>query len=157
MNKIGVMLGDLGASQLSYNIVTNLNEECAKSKSDFVAFIENITNHIIPPNFAVMGINEIWSFDGTLIATSASTALHLSKSANPANKFFYVWDLEWMRPHGKDFQYMVTAFNNPQVKLIARSSEHALAIKNYCNRDVSGVVEDFNIQQLYEVINNVSN
>ena len=58
---------------------------------------------------------------------------------------------------GKDFQYMVTAFNNPQVKLIARSSEHALAIKNYCNRDVSGVVEDFNIQQLYEVINNVSN
>ena len=43
MNKIGVMLGDLGASQLSYNIVTNLNEECAKSKRDFVAFIENFS------------------------------------------------------------------------------------------------------------------
>ena len=157
MNKIGVMLGDLGASQLSFNVVTKLNKECEKSNNDFVAFVENITNHIIPPSFAIMGVNEIWSFDGTLVATSASTALHLSKATNPANKFFYVWDLEWMRPNGKDFQYMVRAYNNPNVKLIARSPEHALAIKNYCNRGVHGIVEDFNMEQLYEVTNNVSN
>jgi hypothetical protein len=157
MQKIGVMLSDLGASQLSFNVVTKLNEECEKSNNDFVAFVENITSHIISPNFAIMGINEIWSFDGALIATSASTALHLSKATNPANKFFYVWDLEWMRPHGKDFQYMVKAYNNPSVNLIARSSEHSLAIRNYSNRDVCGVVEDFNIKQLYEVINNVYN
>ena len=62
-----------------------------------------------------------------------------------------------MRPHGKDFQYMVRAYNNPSVNLIARSSEHALAIKNYCNRDICGVVEDFNMKQLYEVVSNVSN
>jgi hypothetical protein len=68
-----------------------------------------------------------------------------------------LWDLEWMRPHGKDFQHMVKAYNNPNVNLIARSSEHALAIRNYSNRDVCGVVEDFNIKQLYEVINNVYN
>lgn len=157
MNKIGVMVGDLGASQLSYNVVKKLNDQCKNSKDDFVAFIENITNFVVQPAFAVLGVNEIWSFDGVLIATSVSTASHMIKAVNPSQKYFYVWDLEWMRPHGHDFQYNVKAFNDPSIQLIARSHDHALAIKNYCNRDVAGIVDDFNIDQLYEVIGYVSN
>ena len=156
MNKLGVMLGDLGASQLAYNVVKSLNDECKKNEGDFVAFVENISNFVVQPAFAVMGVNEIWSFDGVLIATSVSTSAQMINSVNASQKYFYVWDLEWMRPHGHDFQYNVKAFNDPSIQLIARSVDHALAIKNYCNRDVAGIVTDFNINELYEVIGHVA-
>ena len=155
MNKIGVVLGDLGPSQLSYYVVKNLNQKCEETaKDDFVAFVENISTHILEPDFGIMNIGEVWSFDGVLIATSVSTALQIIGSVNSAEKYFYVWDLEWMRPSGHDFQYTVKAFNDPKIKLIARSEEHAKAIKNYSNRNVIGIVDDFNIEQLYKVIQN---
>ena len=69
-------------------------------------------------------------------------------------KYFYIWDLDWHRQNGRDFEYTIQAYNNPQLNLIARSSSHAKAIKNYCNRDVCGVVDNFNIDQLMGVINN---
>ena len=110
-----------------------------------------MTGTVIQPQFATMGINEIWSFNGPIIATSVSTALSLLKSHSATKKYFYVWDLEWTRPHGHDFLYNIKAFKN--INLIARSDEQAEAIKNYCNIDVSGIVEDFNLQELYKVTN----
>ena len=47
---------------------------------------------------------------------------------------------------------MIQAYNNKGVDLIARSEDHAKAIKNYCNRDVCGIVTDFNMDQLMEII-----
>ena len=70
----------------------------------------------------------------------------------PSKKFFYVWDLEWARQHGKEFDYIVKAYSNKEVNLIARSDDHAKAIKNYCNRDVCGIVPNFNMDQLMEII-----
>lgn len=155
MNKIGVVLGDLGPSQLSYYVVKNINQRCeTTAKDDFVAFVENISTHILEPDFGIMNIGEVWSFDGVLIATSVSTALQVIKAVNSAEKYFYVWDLEWMRQSGHDFAYTVKAFNDPKINLIARSEEHARAIKNYCNREVIGIVDNFNTEQLYKVIQN---
>ena len=160
MNKTGVMLGDLGASQLSFNVVNKLNEECEKSNDDFVVFVENISNHIIPPNFAIMGVNEIWSFDGILIATSASTSLHMAKSASPAKKFFYVWDLEWMRRNTTKARFGNLGYSpyapyiSPHLELICRSRHHADIIENNFNRKVKYIVDDFNIEQIMEITNN---
>ena len=50
---------------------------------------------------------------------------------------------------------MVQSFCIDDVKLIARSEDHAKAIKNYANRDVHGIAENFNTEQLMEIINNV--
>ena len=98
-----------------------------------------------------MSLNEIWNFNGVLVSTNINTTLALKKCFAPSKKIFYVWDLEWTRPHGHDFLYNIKAFKN--INLIARSDEQAEAIKNYCNIDVSGIVEDFNLQELYKVTN----
>ena len=82
-----------------------------------------------------------------------STALSMEKCFAPKNKLFYIWDLEWTRQHGKDFEFIVQAFTDPNIKLIARSEEHAKAIKNYCNRDVENIVNDFNLDKLVRIIN----
>ena len=151
--KIGISVNDLIPSQLSYYLTKNINEKCSDSVDhDFVIFFENLSGKITEPNFGMMNTTEIWSFQGHLITTSISTTLTAIKSMSPSEKYFYVWDLEWLRDRGKNFEYNIPAFIDKDIKLIARSETHAKAIKNYCNRDVIGIVEDFNLDQLIGVI-----
>lgn len=152
-NQIGFLVEDTLASQLSFNLIKNINDYSKDGSDDFIVFFENATSNVITPNFALMSINEIWNFDGSLFATSVATALSMQKSFAPKRKFFYVWDLEWTRPHGKDFEFVMRAFSDKNIKLIARSDEHAKAIENYCNRDVSDIVSDFNIKKLARIAN----
>ena len=152
--QIGVLLEDLSASQLTFYVIKNINDYLEKSDIDFVEFFQNSTASMITPRFSTMSVSETWSFSGTVIATSVSTALSIQKTCIPAKKYFYVWDLDWHRRGGQDFEYTIQAYNNPELNLIARSSSHAKAIKNYCNRDVCGIVDNFNIDQLIGVINN---
>ena len=151
--QIGFLIEDTSASQLSFNLIKNLNEYSKDSQDDFVVFFENSTASVINPNFSLMSSNEIWSFAGSLFATSVATAMSMQKCFAPKNKLFYVWDLEWTRRHGRDFELAIQVFSDPNIDLIARSKEHAKAIENYCNRNVSNVVNDFNIEQLMRIIN----
>ena len=151
--KLGVMLEDTSANQLSYFAIRNLNFATNNNKdNDFVVFFENATPNVIQPAFACMNSSEIWNFDGVLISTTATNTLLSINAIAPEKKFFYVWDLEWARPHGKGFDYMIKAYINTEVSLIARSDDHAKAIKNYCNRDVCGIVPNFNMDQLKEIV-----
>jgi len=153
--KIGILVTDLVPSQMSYFLTKNINEVCSENISnDFVVFFENLSGKVIEPAFAMMNMTEVWSFEGCLITTNISTTLTAIKSMSPSEKYFYVWDLEWLRDHGKNFEHNITAFVNEEINLVARSESHAEAIKNYCNRDVVGIVEDFNINQFIGVIEN---
>lgn len=151
--QIGFLIEDTSASQLSFNLIKNINEYSKNSHDDFVVFFENSTASILNPNFSLMSSNEIWSFEGSLFATSVATAMSMRKCFAPKNKLFYVWDLEWTRKHGKDFEFIIQIFADPSINLIARSKEHATAIENYCNRSINNIVNDFNIEQLVRIIN----
>ena len=124
--QIGIIVDDLSASQLSYYLIKNINEFLEDSLDDFVVFFEN----------------------------SISNTLSMLKSFSPERKIFYVWDLEWLRQHGKEFENTVKAFTDNNVTLVARSKEHALAIENYCNIKIKHIVEDFNIKKLIRIIDN---
>ena len=151
-NKIGIILEDLSASQLSYYVIKNINEYVGSDNYDFVIFFENSATSILQPDVSIMSINEIWGFDGALISTSISTTLSMINTF-AKSKYFYVWDLEWARRHGKDFHYLIQAYNNKDVELIARSKEHALAIENYCNRKVDHVTNNFDLKKIVRIIN----
>ena len=56
-----------------------------------------LLSNIIEPNFATMSMSEIWNFNGALISTDVSTSLSMNKCFAPKAKYFYVWDLEWIR------------------------------------------------------------
>jgi len=152
-NQIGFLIEDTSASQLSFNLVKNINNYIKDNDDDFVVFFENSTSNILTPNFALMSVNEIWSFKGSLFATTVSTALSMQKCFAPKNKMFYVWDLEWTRESGRDFEFIIQAFTDENTKLIARSKEHAKAIENYCNRKVKHIVNDFNIEKIVRITN----
>ena len=152
-NQIGFLIEDTSASQLSFNLVKNINNYIEDNGGDFVVFFEDSTSNVLTPNFALMSVNEIWSFKGSLFATTVSTALSMQKCFAPKNKMFYVWDLEWTRENGRDFEFIIQAFTDENTKLIARSKEHAKAIENYCNRKVKHIVNDFNIEKIVRITN----
>ena len=85
---------------------------------------------VIEPFFGVMNLQELWGFDGIAIATSVSSCLSLSNTQSPIKKFFYVWDLEWSR-NRSSYDQGIQAFLKEDINLIARSEDHAKAIKNY--------------------------
>lgn len=155
-NQIGFLIEDTSSSQLSFNLIKNINTYLEDESCDFTVFFENSSASVLNPNFALMSINEVWSFSGALIATSVATAKSLSKCFATKKKFFYVWDLEWTRERVKSFapyEMTIQAFSDPNIKLISRSEEHSKAIENYCNRKVTNVVNDFNIEKLVRIIN----
>lgn len=152
--RLGILLGDTTAGQLAYFAISQINEAVKKSsKDDFVIFFENATPCVIQPLCATMNSSEIWNFDGVLLSTTVSNTLTSLKAITPKRKYFYVWDLEWNRNHGKDFESSIGAYTNPEISLIARGSDHAKAIENYCNKKVCGSVSNFNLKQLMDVIN----
>ena len=134
--QIGIIVDDLSASQLSYYLIKNINEFLEDSLDDFVVFFENATSSIVAPEFSI------------------SNTLSMLKSFSPERKIFYVWDLEWLRQHGKEFENTVKAFTDNNVTLVARSKEHALAIENYCNIKIEHIMENFNIKKLIRIIDN---
>ena len=150
--KVAILLEDLSASQLSYNVIREINEYVSDNTDDFVIFFQNYTASVIQPLCGIMNMNEIWSFDGIAISTSVATTKSLIKAFSPSKKYFYVWDLEWQRRHGKDFEYNLHAFIDENINLISRSEDHTKAIKNYCNKDVLGTVKNFNLNSIMEII-----
>ena len=152
--KLGIILNDMSANQLAYHAISSINKEVKRTnKNDYVLFFENASSIVIPPSCACMNSSEIWNFDGVLISTTVSSTLSSINAVTPKKKYFYVWDLEWNRRHGNDFEYMIDAYAHPEISLIARSHDHARAIENYCNKKVKGTVPNFNIKQIMDVIN----
>jgi len=157
--KIGFVVKNLAASQLAYFLIDSLNRCCENNYEDnYVVFSQNKASKMKPNNFAMLNSSELWGFDGVLVATCVATAMEVLKSVSPAKKYFYVWDLEWCRSHlmgleqRRDYVQTVRAFSHPSMNLIVRSPSHAAAIKNYCNKPVCGIVDDFNITELKQVI-----
>lgn len=149
MKNIGILLSHLGPSQLSFYVCSQINQLAnLKKEYDFSLFFDNLVPPCIQPNCAVFNGNEIWGYEGVLVATTMDHAILLSKAVNKAKNFFYVWDLEWLRRNKNNFMYNMQAFRHPDVELIARSNDHKKAIENYCNRPVKHVIPDINLEQI---------
>lgn len=141
----GVIVNSLESSQLNYLTIQQGNALVAHGH-DFVVFYENLFPAFLKPNFAVMNTSEIWKFRGNLIATNLAHANQLIKVKNILKKYFYVYDLEWLRGH-KNFVENIRTYRNTELTLACRSEEHAKIIENYCNRKPL-IVENFDIPQL---------
>ena len=90
MNKYGIIVPHLGASQIAYESIRLGNQ------GDTVLFFEQLTNPAIPVNCPSMCVNELMNFRRTLISSNIENTIMARKLTNPkwVNIIFYVWDLE---------------------------------------------------------------
>lgn len=147
MQQLNILVSNLGASQLAYFLAKNTYEP--HKTTDVILFYEDMSPMCLRPKSAIMQMAEAWAQAGSTIATNLSTAAKLINFIGPKKKFFYVWDLEWLRgPIVNYDKVFLPIYTHPQLQLIARSSIHAKLIANCFNREVIGIVDNANMDDL---------
>jgi len=150
--KIAFILNDVLPGQKSFYAIKELEKLTKNVEDSPLIFFLNLSSSVTNVNFAMMNVYNLAHFDGVCVATDLETANILRNSKNKMDRYFYVWDLEWLRnPHS--FESVIKILRDPSLKILARSEEHKQVIENYCNRKVEGVLDDFNIEQLKEICN----
>jgi len=154
LKNFSVLVPNTGANQISFCLINQINDLFeSQPEIDVMVFYENSHKNCLPANFATMEISQAWGHKGPMIATSLSTAEKLI-SFPSEQKFFYVWDLSWIRNSRElnDYEKYKRIYTDSSLSLIARSESHKQAIENCFNRKVEHVVSDFNIQDILEIL-----
>lgn len=148
--RLGILVHDLNASQLAYFLIRNANALLAAgTDTDVTVFFEDPSPPCLPANFACMPAYECWGFTGTAVATTFETARKLQNCPGPRKRAFYVWDLEWHRPHARrTFDDWASVYREASLPLVARGPDHAAAISAAWNRPVLASVEDADLARL---------
>lgn len=153
MQKVGLVLNDLGPNQIAYTAIMAFSQP-ANEISPYLFFNEN-ARHCMDINIPCFNIRDAQIFCGHLISTSLSN-LKIIHSFIRNQRYYYVWDLEELR-HGfdKEFFYKVI-FDNTIVKLF-RSSDHYQYITNKYIKLPKLIVNDFDSLDILKAINAVKN
>jgi hypothetical protein len=151
MNKLAVMIDDLGFSQSNLFLIYSLNKLSQSTDTDCCIFHNQWKKPIMPTLFSTFQDNEVWDFNGTVIATNIASAQKLAASPGPKKKYFYVWKFEWMALNNFWHRQIRGIFNNDEIGLIARSRSHFKLLQNLFKEPVA-IVEDWNLDQLYKLI-----
>lgn len=144
--KFGVAVNNLSFSQLACEIIQTSN--CILSagvEHDMVLLYEQPSRPCMQTLFPTMHLCEAWGFNGTIIATSLSTAAKSLSFPSVSRRVFYVYDLEWVRLKQKGYRPLWEIYANPAHLLVARSEEHADAIASAWNTPVAGICEAFDL------------
>jgi len=152
---IAAIVDSLGPSQLSFYLIKEFNKLIKDVNFSPVCYYNNISTPMLNPFFGCMNISSFSSFSGIAVATTIELANMLLVTNNSADKYFYVWDLEWIR-RPLDFDDASQIMANDKLNLVARSEDHASLIENYCNRPVSGIMDNWKIDDLLNIISTES-
>ena len=149
--RAGVAVNSLGISQMAFEVTKQINNiKNLDEYWDIIVFYHTYDRIINSPLFCMLHEQELWGFDGPVIATDLSTADRLLKCPCPTKKFFYMWDLEWLMSQ-YDVDLLASVYMNPELDLIARSEHHASIIKD-CWKEPVATIEDFNYEQITSLL-----
>ena len=150
---INILVDNLGAGQMALQLGTSINDYVVTHHdTDIIVFYDNMHRQCMMPNFTIMQMAEAWCQTGPTIATSIATAIKLVDFPGPQMKFFYVWDMEWMRGPQRVWGIFEDVFTHENLTLIARCEQHQKVISQCFNVKVSHVVEDCSVLQFIDVI-----
>lgn len=143
---VGIIVNELDNSQLAFLAINQCN--VLPPEYNPVIFYKENLSPCVKPKFSIMSTTEINGFSGLLISTNIDTTLMMTSVPNSAKKMFYVWDLEWLRRGKNDYLFNMRAFRNKEVALVCRSTEHALAVSQYANRENILVVPNLHLAHI---------
>ena len=152
--KAGILVKRIDSSQLGFNITNSINYISNHLVNvDIIVFSQEPSSPPMTPLFAIMPETEVWGFDGPVISTNLETAATLINVTGPTKKYFYVWDLEWMRLENFTHKQLSKIYNDEAIELITRSKHHRDIIGK-CWRYPSHIMDDFNHNDFIRIIKN---
>lgn len=143
----------LYSNQQAYTCIYNANEHLIKFGTvDFSIFFHNQMPPSISPFFARYYIEEVSNYKGNIVASSVEDVIRLHNT-DMARKFFYLQDIYESRKLTKIHQELLDALSNKNIVKFARSTEIRDHYRKFGFDIHENVVEDYNIEQILEIIN----
>ena len=147
MINIAAVIDNLGPSQKSFYLIKEFNKVLSQKDICVSAFFKRTSVPVIPVMFSCKSISFLSGYHHIAIATTIDEAMILLKSNNNADKFLYLWNLEWLTYPSK-YSVITNILRDSRLKIIARSESHHDMIYNFCNKKTIGIVDNWNINQL---------
>ena len=148
--QISSIVDDLGPSQKNFYMIKEFNKAAMSKDMSVSAFYNNPMIPVTKPHFSCRNISFLSGYEGIAIATSILAADTLLKSHNDSKKYLYLWDKEWLiRP--VNFAVACNILLDNRLQLIARSESHATIINHFCNKQLSGIVDNWNMGELLKI------
>lgn len=152
MIKLGIALDSLGCSQLSYRVIREINNlMLGRFDIPISVFYQDLERPLGKLLTGYFNMSESWLFNGSMIATSQSTANKMMAMLGPRQKIYYVQDLDFLNSV-VDSEIFYNLFGNPDMEILCRSKHHQKVIENNFNVEVRGVVENFMLKDLLNFI-----
>jgi hypothetical protein len=152
MKQIGFLVSNLGASQLSFSLIKSFNY-IVDNYSDIDPIVFQGTWQKLPliAKFMILEQKQSFSFNGNLIATDLDTANKLLGCPNKYEKYFYIWNLQWLTLGQFYHRELSKIYNNKDLKLIVRSQEHKKIVEN-CWQKPALIMNDCHHNILLEIL-----
>ena len=148
---LGAVVDNLGPSQMAFYMIKELNKLALSTDICASCYYNSLAAPVYDSLFASMNIYCLSDFHGVAVSTDLQTTQILLNSNNRSKKYFYVWDLEWIRAR-INFNVASSILRDDRLHIIARSESHKAAIENIANKSVSGIVDDWNLDQLTSLV-----
>lgn len=144
--KIGLITTHLALSESNYTLIRETNKWNSMDH-EVVIFTSNTSSKVLAINGPVFNISQLSYFDnGVVISTDFQTTRSLIQTPLNANKFYYVYDLDWLyRPVHYDYVYEILS----QIPLLVRSELHQKYIKNIF--DLESQVVPFQLEKIWNL------
>ena len=151
MINIAAVINDMGPSQKAFYLIKEFNKALGNIRVSVSTFFNMATAPIIRPLFCCNNVAFITNYHGHAISTTLAEADVLLKSNNNSTKYLYLWDMDWLTSP-VHFAPAMDILRDDRLNIISRSKSHSQIIENFCNKSPIGMVDNWNIDQLVEVI-----
>ncbi|MFA5759397.1 MAG: hypothetical protein WC942_08610 [Clostridia bacterium] len=151
--QIGVCLDDLGASQLAYTVLTELQRHTCVG-IDTIIFYNDAIRPCVLSNVAQFNISYLRAFDGVVLVTSGKTLMTATNNMNDlydtTKMIFYLNNIHDIVPEVLDYVH------RKQILCIARTEEYKqLAFALYPNlKFYDHTMLDFDMSTMKELVIN---
>lgn len=134
--KIGFALQTLSASQLSFEIIRDMNIVSAFHPDVSVSlFVNRVELQSLDTTFPVFELLESFDFDGLLVVTDIDLARKSIHLPSPKRKIWLMYDLCWQATDSQ-FESWCAVARHPELKIACRSQSHATIIRDAFDVDV---------------------
>lgn len=141
MNNLAILIDRPGHSQKFLSLASALNQ--LPSNINAVVFYCEPGPVPFKIHFPMMDMMYAYNFEGIIISTDIYTTLVMNNLLCPIDKYYYVWDLEYIyEPH--TIPTLKSVFSN---KLIARNKVRNRILTSTWHKPVK-IIEDFNENDL---------
>ncbi len=151
MLNIAAYVKDLSPSQGSFYLIKEFNNLLENTDVSPSVFHDKTCIPPKHPCFSCRMAALMSPYRGSIIATTMQGAKTTLKLANKADRYLYFWDLDWLR-NTVWYSSAMSILRDDRLKLIARSESHAECIENFCNKKVVGIVDNWNMEQMFGII-----